>query len=194
VSNAPTPQRRRGAELEQAILRAAWEELAHTGYAKLTIEGVAARAHTSKTVIYRRWETRARLIVAAMRQEAPNLSAPLPDTGSLRGDVLTLLRKVSANLRKLGPDTVHGLLGELSQLPRLADEIGVRSLGLQVMRTFVARAIERGELRARPISDRLLTLPLDLMRHEVLITHAPLSNASLREIVDDLFLPALHRG
>src|SRR5690349_13494346 len=79
--------RRRGATLERALLRAAWEELAAVGYANLTIEGVAARARTSKAVLYRRWPNRAALITAAMRQEAPLLSGEVPDTGQLRGDV-----------------------------------------------------------------------------------------------------------
>lgn len=174
-------------------MNAAWAELAAVGYASLTIEGVAARAQTSKTVIYRRWPSRARLVLAAMRQHAPILSDPLPDTGSLRGDVLSILRRFSDRMRKLGPQTVHGLYGELAQVPHIVDEIGARSRALQVMRVFVDRAVQRGELRARPFSERLLTLPLDLLRHEVLITQGVVSNRVLTEIVDELFLPALMR-
>jgi len=61
-------RRRRGALLERALLQAAWDELASVGYARLSMDGVAARAHTSKTVLYRRWPNRAALVVAAMRQ------------------------------------------------------------------------------------------------------------------------------
>ncbi|HET6737281.1 MAG TPA: helix-turn-helix domain-containing protein, partial [Kribbella sp.] len=60
--------RRRGAALEEAILRAAVEELQEVGYRELTMDGVAARAGTSKNVIYRRWPSRAALCVAAYRE------------------------------------------------------------------------------------------------------------------------------
>ncbi|MEU4746994.1 helix-turn-helix domain-containing protein, partial [Actinosynnema sp. NPDC023658] len=63
--------RRRGAQLEQAILDAAWDELCEVGYARLTIEGVAIRAGTSKSVIYRRWGSRAELALAAWFRRVP---------------------------------------------------------------------------------------------------------------------------
>ena len=53
--------RRRGTKLEDALLDAAWEELQEVGYTRLTMEAVAARAGTSKPVLYRRWPNRARL-------------------------------------------------------------------------------------------------------------------------------------
>src|SRR5262245_189106 len=84
-------RRRRGRDLEEAILEAAWEELVAVGYARLTVDGVAARARTSKAVLYRRWPNLPSLVLAAMRHHGPILSGPMPDTGSLRGDVLALL-------------------------------------------------------------------------------------------------------
>src|SRR5690606_9634111 len=84
-------QRRRGAELEQAILRAAAAELQEVGYARLTMDRVAKRAGTNKNAIYRRWPSRAELGVAAYRQLVRD-TMELPDTGSLREDALTILR------------------------------------------------------------------------------------------------------
>ena len=86
-----TPTRRRGAALEQAILRAAMDELTETGYAGLTMERVARRAGTNKNAIYRRWPNRAALGIAAYQQFTV-AGSPLPDTGELRGDALELLR------------------------------------------------------------------------------------------------------
>src|SRR5262245_16752750 len=83
--------RRRGAALEQAVLRAAIDELLAAGYAGLTMDRVAKRAATNKNAIYRRWPSRAALAVAAYRQMAGG-DLPLPDTGSLRDDALELLR------------------------------------------------------------------------------------------------------
>lgn len=178
--------RRRGEELEAALLRAAWDELSEVGYAKLTIEAVAARARTSKPVLYRRWPTRALLVIAAMRQEAPALSREVPDSGSLRGDVLSLLRRTGRTLRAIGPDAVHGLFTEaFAEL----DFSEMRGIGRDAVQALLARAILRGEVRARAFPERVLTLPIDLVRHEILLTKASLSTRALEEIVDDVFLP-----
>src|SRR5689334_3049054 len=86
--------RRRGAMLEEAILRAAADELVESGYTGLTMDRVAKRARTNKNAIYRRWPNRAALGIAAYRQLV-DTDWRVPDTGELRGDVLELLR--SAN-------------------------------------------------------------------------------------------------
>src|SRR4030088_534603 len=82
----PAPARRRGAELEQAILRAAAEELTESGYGGMTMERVARRAGTNKNTIYRRWPNRAALGIAAYRQ-LPGAPPPRPPNGGPRGGV-----------------------------------------------------------------------------------------------------------
>ena len=83
--------RRRGQLLFEAIFEATVAELAETGYAGLAMERIAARARTSKASLYRRWPSRADLVVDAIRHCSPELSHP-PDTGNLREDLLSLLR------------------------------------------------------------------------------------------------------
>src|SRR6516165_6167209 len=85
--------RRRGAALDEAILRAAADELTASGYAGLTMEKVASRAGTNKNALYRRWPNRLALGIAAYRQLSRTV--PLPDTGTLRGDALELLRRAN---------------------------------------------------------------------------------------------------
>src|ERR1700742_3404082 len=104
--------RRRGAALEDALLDAAWSELQAAGYQAMTMEAVADRAGTSRAVLYRRWPKRAELVVAALRRHRPIISGAVPDTNSLRGDVLTLLTQMSDRLAATGPETVYGLLGD----------------------------------------------------------------------------------
>ena len=99
-ANGGGKTRRRGEALESALLDAAWDELQQAGYAGLTFEAVAERAGTSRAVLYRRWRNRADLVVAAMRRHRPMLSGEIPDTGSLRDDVLTVLRRMSGRLRQ----------------------------------------------------------------------------------------------
>jgi len=186
----PVTTRRRGATLEHALLDAAWEELQESGYARLTMERVAERAGTSRAVIYRRWRNRAELVIAAMRRHQPVLSGAGPDTGTLRGDVLAVLRRASARITEIGPDTVIGLLGDL-----LSDEEAFEGIveqlmrsGTEVMSGVLERAAARGEAR-EDIPPRVARLPLDLLRHELILTHRPPSQQTLEEIVDEIFLP-----
>jgi AcrR family transcriptional regulator len=84
--------RRRGEALNAAIFRATLDELAEVGYAKLTMERVAERARTGKASLYRRWPSRMELAMDAVYHALPDPASP-PDTGSLRGDLLALLRR-----------------------------------------------------------------------------------------------------
>ena len=122
--------RRRGATLEHALLDAAWQELQESGYAKLTMERVADRADTSRAVIYRRWRNRPELVIAAMRHHQPVLSGAIPDTGTLRGDTLAVLRRASARITEIGPGTVIGMLSDL-----LSDEEAFEQILDQLLRS-----------------------------------------------------------
>jgi AcrR family transcriptional regulator len=182
--------RRRGARLENALLEAAWEELQTTGYMRMTMERVADRAGTSRAVIYRRWRNRHELAIAALRHHQPLFSDRIPDTGSLREDTITILRRASSRISATGPDTVVGLLADL-----LADEEASHHVldqlsrgGAEVMTAILERAAARGEARDE-IGPRIARLPLDLLRHELILTHQPPSQRTLEEIVDDIFLP-----
>ncbi|MFD7947322.1 helix-turn-helix domain-containing protein, partial [Streptomyces sp. NPDC059744] len=70
MSKEPVRKRRRGAELETALLDAAWDELIAMGFEELTYEAVAARAGTSRAVLYRRWPTKRELVLAALSRKA----------------------------------------------------------------------------------------------------------------------------
>jgi AcrR family transcriptional regulator len=190
VEHSGGKTRRRGAALEAALLDAAWDELRTVGYASLTMEAVADRAGTSRAVLYRRWRSRPELVIAALRRHRPMLSGEVPDTGSLRGDVLAVLRRMSARLAEVGPETVYGLLGDYFADSGLFAEIQeqVMQIGAGVMTTILKRAADRGETRG-DISPRIATLPTDLFRHELLLTRSPPTERVIAEIVDDVFLP-----
>jgi AcrR family transcriptional regulator len=177
-------QRRRGAELESVLLDAAWDELRQTGYAGLTMEGVAARAQTGKQVLYRRWRNRADLVIAAMRHRTGSIVEDIPDTGSLRGDVLAVLQRMADRFETLGPDVIHGLLAEA---PAMDPEVFTRMPG--VMSVIVQRAAERGEIPSAEVPDRVLTVPANLLRHEMLFTRDAVDPETLTSLVDDVFLP-----
>src|ERR1700761_6066032 len=88
-------QRRRGEELEAALLEAAWDELVAVGFARLTMESVAARARTGVAVLYRRWPRKDDLVMAAIANHGTVNPVEKPDTGSLRGDMFALLGSIN---------------------------------------------------------------------------------------------------
>jgi len=179
--------RRRGAVLESALLQAAADELDAVGYAGFTMDGVAARAKTSRMVLYRRWPNRAQLVLAVMRGRVTSISEDVPDTGHLRDDVLALVRQVAGRYRQIGPDIVHGLLAEVPDLPT-----DVWQVFAGAMTTILDRAVDRGEIGRVRMTPRLLSVPADLVRHEMLLTRNSVPDAALVEIVEDIFLPLVH--
>ena len=185
------PRRRRGRELEDALLQAALDELADSGYGDFTIERVAERAGTSRHVLYRRWRSREELVLAALRHDADRDAAEVPDTGSLRGDVLAALR--SANERRIGAVALYSVqLGTyFRDTGTSLGELRRQILGDRppVMQTIVDRAVERGEVDPRRLTPRIVTLPADLLRHEALMTLGRVPDEAIVAIVDDVFLP-----
>jgi AcrR family transcriptional regulator len=175
--------RRRGDTLEQAILNAAWEELAAVGAGELTVAAVAARAGTSKAVLYRRWPTRTDLLVAAISRRAVDLAGPAPDTGSLRDDVLAVL--TTMNQRAHAAQAVPDLGGDLAvHLRRQA-----HTDGADQMTAVLDHAASRGELNLDGFPPRLTRLPVDLLYAELSLRHSPAPHELIVEIVDELFLP-----
>jgi len=181
--------RRRGKVLEAAIFEIVLRELAETGYVNFSIERVAARAGTSKPVIYRRWPTRARLVYAALRANQPVLSSEVPDTGTVRGDLMVILRGVSEMVNELSPEVIFGLIAELlheSHSPLFTE---VHERNSRVMAEILARGVERGEIAAEKLTPRLAALPFDLVRYQLMILQQPLSAQDIDEIIDRIFLP-----
>ena len=187
--------RRRGPTLETALLDAAWEELRAVGYAGMTMEAVANRAGTSRAVLYRRWPKRADLFIAVLVRHAPTFPSDVPDTGSLRGDVLTVLEWESEHLARIGIENIYGLLGDYFADAELFSRIheAVIQVGGGIIGTILTRAADRGEARG-DVSPRVVSLPTDLFRHQLFLYRAPPPRDVMVEIVDDVFLPLVRPG
>ncbi|MGQ4510843.1 TetR/AcrR family transcriptional regulator C-terminal ligand-binding domain-containing protein [Streptomyces sp. DW26H14] len=184
--------RRRGEELENAILRAVVEELAEVGYAGLTMERVAVRARTGKAALYRRWPSRAELVIDACA--ANRLSdGDLPDTGALRTDVIATLRQISAKLATPHGDILRGLLTEVVRDPEFARLVRekVQAAGPGPIQAILWRAVDRGEIEAWVPASRRATVAVDLLRNHYLLHGAPVTESVIAEIVDDVYLPLL---
>jgi AcrR family transcriptional regulator len=187
-----TQTRRRGAELEQAILDAAWEQLIAEGYEHFTIDTVAARARTSKPVLYRRWKTRDDLLRATARHIGAASAPSIPDTGTLRGDLLALLASANSTTRNPVAALVSSMLGsyynQTGPTPAELREAFLSQRGSAVEQV-VNRAVERGEVDPARLTPRIIALPFDLFRNEMMMTLKPVPDHVLRQIVDDIFIP-----
>ena len=191
-----TQTRRRGAELEAAILDAAWEQLIAEGYEHFTIDTVTARARTSKPVLYRRWKTREDLLRATVRHRGAADSPPSPDTGTLRGDLLALLTSANTNRNPLVA-LVSSMLGsyynQTGPTPAELRDAFLSQRGSTVEQV-VKRAVERGEIDPARLTPRIIALPFDLFRNEMMMTLKPVPDHVLRQIVDDIFIPLVTTG
>jgi AcrR family transcriptional regulator len=190
-------QRRRGQELEEALLEAAWDELVEAGFARLTMESVAARAKTGVAVLYRRWPRKDDLVLAAIRHYGNTHPVEIPDTGTLRGDMLALLggiNEVRNDFTVVITAVFAGLLASSGLTPTEVRDRLITGRPLWSLEVY-RRAHERGDIDLDRIPPAVLSMPFDLMRHELLMNLKPVPTARIVTIVDDLFMPlaAAHR-
>jgi AcrR family transcriptional regulator len=186
-----TRHRRRGEELEAALLEAAWQELVEAGFAKLTMESVAARAKTGVAVLYRRWPNKDDLVIAAIHHYGNTRPVEIPDTGSLRGDMIALLNGASTarvSFVAILTAAFSGLLSSSGLTPAQVREKIMADRPVWSDEIY-ARAHKRGEIDLDRIPRVVLTVPFDLMRHDMLMTYQPITPERVLTIVDDLFMP-----
>jgi AcrR family transcriptional regulator len=135
--------------VDEAILDAARAELAERGYARMSIDAVAARAGVSKPTVYLRHSTKADLATAAIASMRA-ASRPAP-TGDVRADLIAHLRLLRAGLeRPFGMATLGTVLAEEHETPELLALFRERLVAprRRELHAVLASALERGELRA----------------------------------------------
>ena len=189
------PTRRRGKQLEEELLTAAWDELQIKGYNQLTMEGIAARAHTTKTVLYRRWPKKPLIIVAAFiaefKKSGATIAFDVPNTGSLREDLFELLSTPIKFFDFLGEEAVRGVIadqigGQLGDIFKKADTTDNDMV--KRVRTILEQADQRGEIKLDNLSSKATNLPGLLLINEI-ITSGYLTKAAISEIVDAILVP-----
>ena len=186
-----TIERRRGKALEDAVLDAAWSELRDGGYARFTMEAVAARAHTSRPVLYRRWPNRADLAIAAIRHFMHQHPVHIPDTGTVRGDLIALLEQFSKSRAQFAVFFSLQMGEYFSETNTSMADLRKSLLhgGRGQLDVVLARGVDRGEIDRGKLKPRIASLLADLLRNEFLMTLKPVPSAVIREFVDDIFLP-----
>ncbi|MFJ5234309.1 TetR/AcrR family transcriptional regulator [Kitasatospora sp. NPDC088391] len=106
------PQRRRGKALEAAIFEAALEQLTSGGFARMTMEGVAGAAQTGKAALYRRWASKADLVMDALATAMPP-PTDIPDLGSAEAELRHVIAAYVAVMGSPIGAAVRTLMGEL---------------------------------------------------------------------------------
>jgi AcrR family transcriptional regulator len=187
--------RRRGTALEDAILQAAAEVLREAGVPGLTMDEVARRAGTNKNAIYRRWPSRVALGIAAYSRLAAADTAP-PDTGSLRGDALEMLRRANSTWSSPYGEILRGLFAAAGGAPELLSELRGPAAGGTAYETawltLLGRAVARGEAAAEALHPRVASAPTALLRNEYVTRGVPaVPDDVLTEIIDEVFLPLI---
>jgi AcrR family transcriptional regulator len=170
-------------------------ELAEVGYARLSVERVAERAGASKASLYRRWPGKVELVMDAVHHVLPDPTA-VPDTGSLRGDLLAVLRTVADQLAGPAGQAIRGLLSDALRDEGRAAQLREHARGTsqRTMREVVRRAGARGELDPDAITLRQLETGHALMRFHFLVNGPPIPDSVIVEIVDEVLLPLLARS
>ncbi len=184
----------RGDARTDAILDSALALMAATGYDRLTIDAVAARAGASKATIYRRWPGKPELVMAALSRRGTAATADV-DTGDLRGDLAQAIKQMRDSLASQDGALILGLLNAMRENGELAEHVRgqVLSAKRSVIGGLVARAIERGKLPGGADHELASEIASALVFTRILVTGQPLDDAEIARIVDAVLMPVLKR-
>lgn len=176
---------------ERELLAVTLQLLQQHGYDRLTVDAVAAAGRASKTTMYRRWPSKAELVLAAFLEAIREVAVP-PDTGTLRGDLLQLGEFVCRQARQ-HTATIRAVLVEVSRNPPLNDAMQRHFLDQRkaLMRYILQRAVDRGEIDAAAVDSELWDVLPGYLVFRFIVPNDPPTEHTVRALVDDLLLPGL---
>ena len=169
-----------------------FSQLRTVGYSRLTMEGVAACAHTGKAALYRRWAGKQDLVADAIDHAMPSL-ADLPDHGDVREDLLDLLRRMAAMVNSSTGCALHCLLAEADRDPQFKAVLHERVLAPR-KRAFLAvleRAADRGQIRPEAASPLVAEVGLAMVVQRFLVDGPPVPDDYVVSILDQVVMPLL---
>jgi AcrR family transcriptional regulator len=193
ASAGPRQRPRVEGNREEEILDATVEVVAELGYDRLTMDAVATAAKASKATLYRRWSTKAELVVDAISRAKG--ACPMPDdvdTGSLRGDLMEMSCMDGGFTSEMPMSVMAGLLTALHRDADLQTAFRERFVAprIAVVNEIYNRAVQRGEIAA-DLDIELLsrTLPAVIIHHAFVLGIEPTDELVIR-IIDHVILPA----
>jgi AcrR family transcriptional regulator len=184
---APRRPGGRSARVRAAILDATLGELAEVGYAALSFESIARRAGVHKTTVYRHWGSREDLVKEALLARTA-ARVPVPDTGSVRDDLIEFGKALLANITTPQYEAiiraVAGVSNRTDALDRMGRDFWDHRFALA--RVIVSRGIERGELPHDIDQNLLIEMLIGPLYLRLLITRQPLEESYVERVVDQL--------
>ena len=181
-------KKRRSEQSYHAILESTLAILAEKGYKALTIEGIAAKARVSKQTIYRWWSSKAAIVLEALTNHAQQ-QLPIPDSGSVRGDLEVLLNALFYELSQQSGSIVRGLMAEAqfdSEFGRMFREDFIAQRR-EVLLCILRRGQQRGEISSQVDLELIVDLLYGPMWYRLLNQHAPLNEEFAQHLLDQLF-------
>lgn len=187
----PIKTRRRGATLEQAIINVAWKKLLEHGYTNLTMDMIATAAHTSRSVLARRWENKPALVLAAIKHQLEKDPRHVTDMGDVRSELLAYLNRLGVHAPIFS--TVTALLENEAFRKKFASPAELR-MALRAgqpdnLDLIYERAAVRGEIDPNKLNPAIRTLLRDLVRHHVMMYRSAPAESLCIAWVDTVFLP-----
>jgi len=177
-----TAPHRRGEHVRRSVLAAAFDELAEHGAGAATVAGVARRSGVHETTIYRRWVTKEKLFVEAMLSRSAD-EIPAPDTGSIRDDLLAVVRAVIAYVTSpVGLAALHVATLTVDENSDAREAFWAGRL--DALRPVVERGIARGELRPDTDARLLLETVIAPLHGRLLLTGEPVDEKLGERVVD----------
>ncbi|MFJ3792986.1 TetR-like C-terminal domain-containing protein [Kitasatospora sp. NPDC090091] len=188
------PVRRRGKELERAIFEAALDQLTSGGFARLTMEGVAAAARTGKAALYRRWASKVELVIDALDSTLPR-PTDTPDLGSTRRELLLLIEGFAGAINSRAGGAMQALMGELDhEQAELFKDFIIQRVIVPTRSTIVdilRRGIERGEVRAGADTSMAVDVAPAMLMYRVKTCGRQFGPEFAVELVDDVLVPMI---
>jgi AcrR family transcriptional regulator len=178
---------------EAEFLAVTLQLLQQNGYDRLTLDAVATTAQASKATVYRRWPTKAELVLAAFIEGVRQAAVP-PDTGTLRGDLLALGDIILEQTHQHS-GTLRAVLVEASNNPALNEAMQHEFVDQRraLLRYVLQQAVNRGEIDGAAISDELWDVLPGYLIFRSIIQNRPPSTDTVRALVDEVLIPSLTR-
>ena len=178
---------------ETELLAVTLQLLQEHGYDRLTVDAVAATARASKATVYRRWPSKAELVLAAFIEGVRQIAVP-PETGTLRGDLLHLGRAICQQAQQQA-GTIRAVLVEASRHPALNDALQHQFLDERkaLIQEILQQAADRGEIDESVISDELWDLLPGYLIFRSIMPSRPATEHTVQALVDDVIIPSLTR-
>lgn len=179
---------------EAELLAVTLQLLAEHGYDGLTVDAVANTARASKATVYRRWPSKAELVLAAFIEGVCQV-AVAPNTGSLRGDLVKIGETICEHAAQQS-STIRAVLVEVSRHPALADAMQHQFLDQRkaLIQGVLRQAVDRGEIAEAAVTDELWDLLPGYLIYRSIIPNRPPDSRTVRALVDGFILPGLTRS